>query len=213
MSGSASATSTFRTICNGVAPERLRRLDVAIGHAGDRRDGVRVDERHAGDEDEHHLLRLVDAEPQDRQRNQRGDRQVAAEQRERRAGGLDDAPRSGEDAERHADQRRRGRSRSARASASRRCSASSARSFSRLGKLRTTSRRARQDDRRDRADPPAPRPSVASHQSSTTHGHRADADEPPRHRRRRRARSASSDGVRRRPASTWRPAPPPPGRP
>ena len=87
-----------------LAPERLRGLDVALGHAGDRRHGVGEDERHAGDEDEHHLLRLVDAEPEDGQRDQRRDRQVAPEQRERRAGRLEHPARAGEDAERHADQ-------------------------------------------------------------------------------------------------------------
>ena len=106
MSGIASATSTFRDDLKRRGPQRLRRFHVAVRHARDRGDDVRVDERHAGDEDEHHLLRLVDPEPQNGQGNQRRHGQVAPEQRERRAGRLDDAPGSGHDAERHADEGR-----------------------------------------------------------------------------------------------------------
>src|SRR5262245_44906878 len=40
--------------------KRLRRLHVAVGYARNRPDRVRVHERYAGDEDEHHLLRFVD---------------------------------------------------------------------------------------------------------------------------------------------------------
>ena len=86
--------------------ERLRRLDVAIRHAGNRADGIRVHEGNAGDEDEHHLLRLVDPEPQNGQRNQRRHRQVASEQRQRRARRLEHAPRAGGDPQRNADQDR-----------------------------------------------------------------------------------------------------------
>ena len=86
--------------------ERLRRLDVAIRHAGNRADGIRVHEGHAGDEDEHHLLRLVDPEPQNRQRNQRRHRQVSSEERQRRTRRFEHAPRAGGDPQRNADQDR-----------------------------------------------------------------------------------------------------------
>ena len=89
----------------GPGAERLRRLDVAVRHVHDGGNRVRIHERHARDEDEHHLLGLVDPEPENGQRDQRGHRQIAAEQGERRAGGLDDAPGSCDDAERNTDER------------------------------------------------------------------------------------------------------------
>ena len=212
MSGSASGTSTLVTICQRRRAQRLRRLDVAIRHAGDRRHGVRVDERHAGDEDEHHLLRLVDAEPEDGQRDQRGDRQVAAEERQRRAGGLDHAPRAGE------------RCRAARRPATASPKPISTR-FSVAAMLceqralveqdREAAQhfaRARQDHRRDPAGPPSRRRDVASHQSSDDARHRAGADEPPRHAAAATDGAPAASASRRRP-STWRPAPLPPGRP
>ena len=106
MSGIASATSTLRHNLKRRGSERLRGFHVAVGHARDRGNHVRVDERHAGDEDEHHLLRLVDPEPQNGQGNQRRHGQIPPEQREGRSGRLDDAPGSGQDAEGHADEGR-----------------------------------------------------------------------------------------------------------
>ena len=198
MSGSASATSTLRTICSDDRAQRLRRLDVAIGHAGDRRDRVRVDERHAGDEDEHHLLRLVDAEPQDGQRNQRGHRQVASEERERRAGGLDHAPRPGE------------RCRAARRRATARPNPISTR-FSvaamlceqralvqQAGKAADHFRRARQDDRRDQPVLRRRRPASPATRAARSTPIAAGADEPARHRRRREPqREAATASIRR----------------
>ena len=85
--------------------------------------GIRVHERDAGDEDEHHLLRLVDSEPQDGQRNQRGDRQVASEQRDAARPRLRRPARIRRRSPAARRSGRQGRIRSARASASRRCSA------------------------------------------------------------------------------------------
>ena len=132
------------------------------------RDRVREDERHAGDEDEHHLLRLVDAEPEDRQRDQRGDRQVAAEERERRAGRLEHAPGPGDDPERHADERPRARSRSARASSVAAMLCEQRAVVQQAGKAANTSRGLGRMT--GEIEPLLRRrgPSVASHQSSTT---------------------------------------------
>ena len=214
MSGSASAHEHLRHDLQLRRAERLRRLDVAIRHAGNRRDRVRVDERHAGDEDEHHLLRLVDPEPQDRQRNQRRDRQVAAEQRERRAAPLRTRASSPATiAERHADERSRGRSRSARAAASRRCSAPARARSAATGKLREHLRRARQDAPARSMRSSATAPEVANHHSRTHDAHRRRRPTSRRVMRRRRGcRSASSDWIDAR-VIYFVPAPPPPGRP
>ena len=210
MSGSASATSTLRTICSALGAERLRGFDVPIGHAGDRGDRVRIHERHARDEDEHHLLRLVDAEPEDRQRNQRRDRQIAAEERDRRAGRFDHAPRSGDDAERHADEH--GQSEPDQHALQRRGDALQERAFvEQARKASDHFARARQDHRRDPADPRLRSPASQPPQQHD------DAD------RARRRPAAASPGRRdaaapeatawRRTASTSRPPSPPPDTP
>ena len=78
------------------------RFDVAVRHRGDRAHRVGINERNAGDEDEHHLLRFVDAEPQNRQRDQRGNRDISRKQRDRHGRRFQHAPGTSDDPQRHA---------------------------------------------------------------------------------------------------------------
>ena len=55
-----------------------------------------IHERHAGDEDEHHLLCLVDSKPQDRERDQRRHRHVPPKERHRSDSGVEHAPGAGQ---------------------------------------------------------------------------------------------------------------------
>ena len=82
-----------------------RRLHIALLDAGDGARGVEDDEHDAGDEDEHDLLLLADAEPDEGERDERGDRDIAAEDRDRGDEGAELGPGAAQDAERDADER------------------------------------------------------------------------------------------------------------
>jgi hypothetical protein len=160
--------------------KRLRRFHVAIRHARDGGDRLSEHERDTRDEDEHHFLRLVDAEPENGQRNQRGHWQIAAEQRERRGRGFHDAPRSRDDAERHAD----GDGEAESDQDALECGGDALKERAIVQEARKTFhhfRRARQNDRRDEA---ILRPEAAGGEPPEKHddSYRAHADEAARHR-------------------------------
>ena len=90
------------------------------------------DERHAGDEDEHHLLQLADAEEREGQRDQRRDRDVPAEDRQRQEEGVDPREAAAEHAQRDADERGQPEARAPRAAGVAKMLRVSARSNQRL---------------------------------------------------------------------------------
>ena len=92
-------------VCQRPAPSVYAVSMYGFADLADRPGRVRDDERHAGDEDEHHLLQLADAEEREGQRDQGRDRNVAAEDRQRQEEGVDPGKAAAEHAQRHADER------------------------------------------------------------------------------------------------------------
>ena len=74
--GSAAGISTVRDHLPLGRPQREGRLHQLLGHDANRVHHRRQQEHHRAQEEEGYLLRLVDAEPEDQQRNEGGDRQV-----------------------------------------------------------------------------------------------------------------------------------------
>ena len=93
----------FKNDLQARSAEREGGIDVAAADIGDRRGRIHHDERDDGDENEHHLLRLADSEQRERQRDQRRDRNVAAEHIDRGKEGIDPGKAAAEHAKRNRD--------------------------------------------------------------------------------------------------------------
>ena len=85
MSGSAAGTSTVRIDLPARRAQGERGLHQLLGHRADRRHHDRQQVHEHAQEEERDLLRLADAEPQDEQRDERRDRQVAQRRHDRLA--------------------------------------------------------------------------------------------------------------------------------
>ena len=77
MPGSACGTMTLRSTSPRRAPERVRHVDERAGHAAHHVGRHQRVEEDRADEQERHLGRLAEAQPDDEQRDERAGRQVA----------------------------------------------------------------------------------------------------------------------------------------